>query len=470
MPNHRPVSASVFLTIVLLLLANAPPSTPKSTIEPCSNADTCSALLGYTLYTDLKASEVASLFQIDPISLLTANSIDISYPDVENHILPSNLFLKIPITCSCADGIRKSTGTRYRARPSDTLASVATSLYGGLVSADQIKEANGLSDPSVLDVGQTLLVPLPCTCFNGTDNGLPAIYMSYVVKAEDSLGGIAARYSTTLTDLMTVNALGGPAIKDGDILAIPLSACASKFPRYASDYALTVPAGSYAITASHCVQCSCTPGSRTLYCMPASLAVSCSSMQCRNSNLMLGNVTMQQSSAGCNVTSCTYGGFVNGTIYTSYDSDLVLFILHSDFPKCEYCISRLLISKFFNFFAAGCPHRSNLDVQYCAYVIVYWIAGCATGPQQFPPLTAPPTALSPDSLFAPAPSPSQSGGSATNTPTSVAPASGTVVGFPPANGPTGSFSGACSLVNPLGSLRNAIVLALILKVAVSFSF
>ncbi|KAK2994839.1 hypothetical protein RJ640_026036 [Escallonia rubra] len=419
MPNHRPVSASVFLTIVLLLLANAPPSTPKSTIEPCSNADTCSALLGYTLYTDLKASEVASLFQIDPISLLTANSIDISYPDVENHILPSNLFLKIPITCSCTDGIRKSTGTRYRARPSDTLASVATSVYGGLVSADQIKEANGLSDPSVLDVGQTLLVPLPCTCFNGTDNGLPAIYMSYVVKAEDSLGGIAARYSTTLTDLMTVNALGGPAIKDGDILAIPLSACASNFPRYASDYALTVPAGSYAITASHCVQCSCTPGSRTLYCMPASLAVSCSSMQCRNSNLMLGNVTMQQSSAGCNVTSCTYNGVVNGTIYTSLSTSLQ--------PRCP-------------------------------------------GPQQFPPLIAPPTALSPDSFFAPAPSPSQSGGSATNIPTSVVPASGTGVGFPPANGPTGSFSGACSLVNPLGSLRNAIVSALILKVAVSFSF
>lgn len=52
----------------------------------------------------------------------------------------------------------------------------------------------------------------------------------------------------------------------------------------------------------------------SLYCMPASLAVSCSSMQCRNSDLMLGNVTMQKSSAGCNVTSCSYGGFVNGTI------------------------------------------------------------------------------------------------------------------------------------------------------------
>ena len=91
------------------------------------------------------------------------------------------------------------------------------------MSADQIKEANSINDPSVLDVGQTLVVPLPCTCFNGTDNFLPAIYMSYVVQAVDTLSGIAASYSTTITDLMTVNALGSPAIKAGDILALPLS-------------------------------------------------------------------------------------------------------------------------------------------------------------------------------------------------------------------------------------------------------
>lgn len=56
----------------------------------------------------------------------------------------------------------------------------------------------------------------------------------------------------------------------------------------------------------------------SLYCMPASLAVSCSSMQCKNSNLMLGNVTIQQTGGGCNVTSCNYGGLVNGTIITTW--------------------------------------------------------------------------------------------------------------------------------------------------------
>ncbi|KAK4490110.1 hypothetical protein RD792_000767 [Penstemon davidsonii] len=416
---------TAFPLLILLTLTTAflPRAVAKSTIEPCSNSDTCSSLVGYTLYTDLKVSEVASLFSVDPISLLLTNAVDISYPDVENHILPSNLFLQIPIPCSCVDGIRKSTSVSYKTRPSDTLGSISESVYGGLVSGDQIKEANpnaDLSDPSVIGVGTRLSIPLPCTCFNNSDNNLPAVYMSYVVRDVDTLAGIAGRYVTTLSDLMNVNSLGTAEIKEGDILAIPLSACASNFPRYASDYGLVVPNGSYAITASHCVQCSCGPGSRNLYCMPASLAVSCSSMQCRNSNLMLGNVSMQQSSAGCNVTSCSYGGFVNGSIAATLSTSLQ--------PRCP-------------------------------------------GNQQFPTLIAPPTVV-PTSLFAPAPSPFESGGFPTNPGSTVVPSTGVGIGLPPANGPAGSASGssgACSLTNQFSSLPIVFVLGLIVRFVLSIS-
>ncbi|GAB4861358.1 LysM domain-containing GPI-anchored protein 1 [Ancistrocladus abbreviatus] len=425
MPNQKPTSLFFSISLFSLSLLSIPTfTTPKSTIEPCSNTYSCDAMVGYTLYTDLKVSEVATLFGIDPVSLLTANSIDISYPDVENHILPSKLFLKVPITCSCVDGIRKSVATRYKTRPSDTLSTIADSVYGGLVSSNQLQEANSISDPSVLDVGQTLVVPLPCTCFNGTDNSLPAVYLSYVVKDVDTLAGIAASYSTTLSDLQNVNAMGSTAISPGDILAVPLSACASNFPRYASDYGLIVPNGSYAITASHCVQCSCGPGSRNLYCMPASLAVSCSSMQCRGSNLMLGNVTMQQSSAGCNVTSCSYSGFVNGTIITTLSASLQ--------PRCP-------------------------------------------GPQQLPPLTAPPTTVAKESMYAPSPAPSESGGPGARVPSSaIVPSSGSLPGFTPASGPSSSIPGnvasSCSLVHPLPTFQLAVALGMLVKFMLYFSF
>lgn len=68
----------------------------------------------------------------------------------------------------------------------------------------------------------------------------------------------------------------------------------------------------------------------SLFCTPAPLASSCTSMQCRNSNLVLGNFSAQPSSAGCSVSSCSYSGFVNGTIMTTWVDrlhPLLLFVI-----------------------------------------------------------------------------------------------------------------------------------------------
>ncbi|CAL9102563.1 unnamed protein product [Musa textilis] len=390
----------------------------KSTIEPCSGSESCPALLGYTLYADLKLSEVAALFHADPLAILAANAFDAAVPDVEDRILPAGLLLRIPTRCSCADGIRRSLAARYRTRPGDTLAYVASSVFGGLASPDQIREANSIPDPSALDVGRTLVIPLPCACFNLSDNFLPAIYLSYVVRPGDSVPSIAARYSTTATDVMNVNAVGGPAaISPGDVLVIPLPACASMLPNDASDVGLIVANGTYSITASQCVQCSCGPGNLKLYCTPASLSVSCSSMQCRGSNLTLGNITARSSSAGCSVTSCAYGGFVNGSIVTKLTASLQ--------PRCP--------------------------VQ-----------------PQLPSLTAPPTTLVHDLFLAPTPLPlpPQPGG-AMPTPkespkSSSVPGEFALPGVSPAIGPDGGAAMASS-VSPLNHGRAMLLLCLFLR-------
>lgn len=43
---------------------------------------------------------------------------------------------------------------------------------------------------------------------------------------------------------------------------------------------------------------------------------------------MLGNVTVQQTSGGCNVTACNYDGIVNGSIVTTYVYPLSAYLLH----------------------------------------------------------------------------------------------------------------------------------------------
>ncbi|CAA6659416.1 unnamed protein product [Spirodela intermedia] len=268
---------SSLLYFLFLLLLTPPPVAGKSIIEPCSSSDACNALVGYSLYADLKVSEVAALFQVDPLSLLAANAGDLSAPGAADFILPAGTLLRVPVVCACSGGIRRSVSVHYLTRPADTIAAVAGEVYGGLVSGDQIREANGISGGGEVDAGWNLAVPLPCTCFNNSDDLLPAIYLSYVVRAGDTAAQIAAAHSTTVTDILNANAMGSPSVNPGDILAIPLPACASVFPRYAADYGLIAANGSFAITAA-----------TALYCAPAALAVSCASMQCANSDLMLG--------------------------------------------------------------------------------------------------------------------------------------------------------------------------------------
>lgn len=309
-----------FMVVVVLVLIVGVNS--KSTMEPCDGHATCSSLLLYRLPTDLELSEVASRFQVDPVALLGANAFDMSYSDAENQIIPANYMLRIPTLCQCVGGIRKSVSTSYKVRAADTLSTIANNVFGMLVTAGQIKDANRITSPDVVDIGESLVIPLPCNCFNESDNGLPAVYLSYLVQHGDSLFSIALEYRTTVTDLMTVNSLASSLIAPGDILAVPLSACSSNISSISMDRSLLVANGSYAITASHCLQCSCGPRDLDLYCAPAPLAASCSSMQCNNSNLMIGNVTVQQTNGGCNVTKCLYNGYVNNTILTLLENSL----------------------------------------------------------------------------------------------------------------------------------------------------
>ena len=92
-----------------------------------------------------------------------------------------------------------------------------------------------------------------------------------------------------------------------------------------------------------------------------------------------------------------------------------------------------------------------------------YILNDAAGPQEFPPLIAPPTSVRRESVFAPASAPApQFDGIGPATPkSSVVPSTG-LPGFSPANGPVSALSSgassACSLVNPLPMLTSALVL------------
>ena len=104
--------------------------------------------------------------------------------------------------------------TIHVVRWGETLGSIAA-RYGVTVNA--IMQANGLTNPNYVYVGQTLRIPTA-----GAGPFVPPSGTTYVVKWGDSLGSIAYRYGITVEALMAANGLTNPNfIYAGQTLVIP---------------------------------------------------------------------------------------------------------------------------------------------------------------------------------------------------------------------------------------------------------
>ncbi len=94
----------------------------------------------------------------------------------------------------------------YTIRQGDTLSGIAA-RYG--VSSGDVQRWNGISNPSRIQVGQTLTLHIG-------DAG----WATYTVRAGDSLGAIARRHGCSVSDLMAWNDLRGAVIHPGQELQI----------------------------------------------------------------------------------------------------------------------------------------------------------------------------------------------------------------------------------------------------------
>ncbi len=100
---------------------------------------------------------------------------------------------------------------RYTVQPGDTLTRIAA-RFGTTVGA--IVEANGLTNPNLIYVGQVLVIPA------GVSASSPE--RVHVVQPGETLYRIALRYGTTVERLMALNGLNNPnRIFVGQVLRIP---------------------------------------------------------------------------------------------------------------------------------------------------------------------------------------------------------------------------------------------------------
>ena len=116
-------------------------------------------------------------------------------------------------------GRTKNADGTYTVKSGDTLSAIAND-FG--VTVDQLVRWNNISNPNLITVGQILYFSDKSS--SGSGSGI-----TYVVQAGDTLSGIAARFGTTVAELVSLNNISDPnLIYVGQVLKIPSSGNSSR--------------------------------------------------------------------------------------------------------------------------------------------------------------------------------------------------------------------------------------------------
>jgi len=172
----------------------------------------------YTIQPGDTLTAIALRFGVDVIRIIEANNL----LDSDNLIVGSTILIPGVLQPSqqgeagteATPGEATSTGVTHIVQSGEGLLDIAAS-YG--VTVDAIAQANNISDPNNLRVGQELIIPgiTPRDAAAARGN-------IHVVQAGEGLLGIALQYGVTVEEILEANDIGNPdSIIEGQELIIP---------------------------------------------------------------------------------------------------------------------------------------------------------------------------------------------------------------------------------------------------------
>lgn len=171
----------------------------------------------YTIQPGDTLSAIALRFGVDTIQIIEANNL----LDSNNLVVGSTIIIPgaqpEPGTAGeeaaeTAEGT--SAGVIHVVQAGEGLFDIAD-IYG--VSADELATVNNISNPNMLRVGQELIIPGVTAQQAAAARG-----NIHVVKAGESLMGIALQYGVTVEEILAANDIKNPdAIYEGQELIIP---------------------------------------------------------------------------------------------------------------------------------------------------------------------------------------------------------------------------------------------------------
>ncbi|KAL3580878.1 hypothetical protein D5086_018713 [Populus alba] len=305
------------------------------------------------------------------VPLKGANNLALS--TLPNFTIPAKQPIKIPFTCLCINNTGLSNKQPiYTVQKDDGLYHIAAEVFSGLVTYQEIAAVNNVTDVNLIEVGQKLWIPLPCSCDDV--DGVKVVHYGHVVEAGSSLEVIAQEYGTSRNTLMKLNGIANDSsLLAGQVLDVPLQgqyvlpscalcvntcagnqsfdsarqcamalilyavrifdsyfptlslgkqgrgsnpkllrerACNSSVRSDSVDSPFLVPNNTYFFTANNCVKCKCAAANNwTLQCEPSGIKPSNQST-CPAMQCEGGLLTIgSTTTSGCNTTTCAYAGF-----------------------------------------------------------------------------------------------------------------------------------------------------------------
>lgn len=109
-----------------------------------------------------------------------------------------------------AQPVYGATGTTYTVQSGDTLFKIAQQYQ---TTVEKLVQLNKISNPNLIYPGQVIIV---------TESSEPVGYLNYIVQPGDTLYRIAIEFNTTVTKLVELNKINNPSlILVGQVLIIP---------------------------------------------------------------------------------------------------------------------------------------------------------------------------------------------------------------------------------------------------------
>ncbi|KAG1361052.1 Chitin elicitor-binding protein [Cocos nucifera] len=308
----------VLLLLLLLLAGGSRPAAEAAPFICNATARaSCRALLGYVPPNATTYAAVKSLFQVRSLrSLLGDNGLPLSTHSSAAVRANSTIRVRFPCSCSNGTGVSARNNPIYKVKAGDGLDAIARNVFNGFVTYEDIARANKIPDPNKIEVGQKLWIPLPCSC--DPVDGAAVVHYAHVVAAGSSVEGIAAEFGTDESTLLRLNGISDPTkLQAGQVLDIPLRACSSSISNKSADHHLLLTDNSYALTAKGCVLCSCSSSTWQLNCQPTPGIISSTCPAAKCGSLYLGNSSSISACESTTCAYTGYTSAPNFTILTN---------------------------------------------------------------------------------------------------------------------------------------------------------